>query len=718
MTIGSQQTPLAESFSCVDNLSKVCSHADQMSSSAALLSLAHLNNLGMASMESGDHSGACHLFLQSLEEANNSIVTFFSEADVRTLAESTFNQRNNNTSTNSYLYQRRDYDEGMSCFQETLAIYPEVSSPQVAQATLLFNLGQLCLRSKSDQQASYCFTRALMSANDSSDGIIGKVSSRCEEVTAQLMISILHNLGQLQYREGRHEDALKTYLRAMSIVKQASGSNPRFLLALAYTMNCLGVLHFHLQNSDGSKALAYFHEALTIYSSLHGQRTASRFAATCLNNLGRVHYLHGSYDEALRLYTEALSVRRHLLGKDNIDTAATAFNAAQTFHQQGQLSEAMDLYEEFLSIVKNTLGKEYHRDVAIAKKCLGQVHHELKNFDQAISLYKEAILIGKAALGTHPEVATILNKLGNALYETGDFETALGIYREGLAVERAALPAGHPNIAVTLTNIGQILKIRGDLAGALKVYKEVIRIHQKKSEYDHPNVAATLSAIALIHYQTHNYTKALEVYQEVLRIRRDAFGDEHLEVASTLNSIGLVLFKMELREFSLQSFHESLRIRYSVLGKHHHSVAIILYNIATIHLEAGDDDEALVYYRETLRVERASLGETHNDVVLTIQQIAQVHQQRGELTEALDFFRSALAVQMKVTTKDHMAIAKSWNLIGNIHLQWGRTAEMVEALTEAVRHLRAAGKSENDLVLSGFNFFGMSKLHPECAPVA
>jgi tetratricopeptide (TPR) repeat protein len=154
-------------------------------------------------------------------------------------------------------------------------------------------------------------------------------------------------------------------------------------------------------------------------------------------------------------------------------------------------------------------------------------------------------------------------------------------------------------------------------------------------------------------------------------------------------------------------------------------VAIILYNIATIHLEIGNDDEAMVYYRETLRVERAALGHTHKDVVLTMQHVGQVHQQRGELCNALTYFHDALEIQKNCNTgensatpPDYAAIAQTLNHIGNVYLQRGNAKELVLAFSDCLRFLRRAGKSDDELQVSGFNFYGLSKMHPECAPVA
>ena len=115
-------------------------------------------------------------------------------------------------------------------------------------------------------------------------------------------------------------------------------------------------------------------------------------------------------------------------------------------------------------------------------------------------------------------------------------------------------------------------------------------------------------------------------------------------------------------------------------------------------------------------MERAALGDRHRDVVLTIQHIGQVHQQRGELSDALKYYQEALDIQMTSEDSDEASIAQTLNHIGNVFLQRGDAKEMVEALSESLRAFRKAGQSDDELQISGLNFYGLSKMHPECAP--
>ncbi len=63
-------------------------------------------------------------------------------------------------------------------------------------------------------------------------------------------------------------------------------------------------------------------------------------------------------------------------------------------------------------------------------------------------------------------------------------------------------------------------------------------------------------------------------------------------------------------------------------------------------------------------------------------------------------------------------MAHTLNHIGNVYLQRGNAKEMVAAFSDSMRYLRLAGKKDEDLAISGFNFYGLSKMQPECAPVA
>jgi tetratricopeptide (TPR) repeat protein len=377
---------------------------------------------------------------QSLNLSNHSTTSTGSNIDAR-------------ISRDSYIYQRREYDEGMHVFSSPVPmevkIMDLIDSHDAAACVVLYNLGQLSLLRHKDKEATDCFQRALF------------LTRRVTKSSPVSSVAILHNIGYIQYRNSELEKSLSTFNEAIQVFRHYSNK-----LELAATLNCLGVLYFHMPTCDTTKAMECYVRALEMRKSLFGSEHKDGVATT-LNNIGRVYYTKGEYDHALSKYIEALSIRRSILGRDHLDVAATIYNAGQTVHQQGDLEQALKYYQEFMSITVPKLG-ETHRDVAIMLKCMAQIYHERREYERAISLYSEALSVGRAALGMHAEVASILNKMGNLHYERGDFDRATERYKEGLAVEQAVLHKHHPNICVTLTNIAQIAKQRGNFPEALK----------------------------------------------------------------------------------------------------------------------------------------------------------------------------------------------------------------------------------------------------------
>jgi tetratricopeptide (TPR) repeat protein len=448
----------------------------------AVEAVADLNNLGVSHMEAASYEEALECFKAALAQLEHGAISV-RFATSPALANPARHSSNNpildqsahdsaessapegsNVSKDSYIYQRREYDEGMHVFSTPVRmegpVLAAMDSPNAGATVLLYNMGQLCLLRHRDEEANECLVRALFLARCN----CRRENNSVTPVKPNLypgVVAILHNIGYIQYRNCDLEKSLRTFNEALQVYRQVPNK-----LELAATLNCLGVLYFHSPKSDTSRAMDYYNKSLEIRRELIG--TEHRDVATMLNNIGRVHYIKGEYDMALTKYLEALRIRRKLLGNDHLDVAATVYNAGQTYHQASKLTEALKYYQEFMSITVPKLGQT-HRDVAIMLKCMAQIYHERREYERALSLYDEALSVGRAALGMHAEVASILNKMGNLYYERGDFDAAIIRYQEGLEVERQVLHSLHPNITVTLTNIGQIHKQRGEYVQALKL---------------------------------------------------------------------------------------------------------------------------------------------------------------------------------------------------------------------------------------------------------
>ena len=225
--------------------------------------------------------------------------------------------------------------------------------------------------------------------------------------TAIPIVSIHHNLGHCFYRLGKPEEAMIQFRKALALVRDQNLSDEH----AASCLNCIAVLLFHKDISDSKKILNLLEHALSIFQKFKG--TESKEVATVLNNIGRVYYVEGKYEEALAKYKETLELRRKLLGETSIDCAATLCNKGQTHHQRGELDDAMECYEQFLKLAPGRLGSN-HRDIAIIYKCMAEIYHERGDLENARSMYEKSLQAGRGAMGNYSnEAAATMNKLGN-----------------------------------------------------------------------------------------------------------------------------------------------------------------------------------------------------------------------------------------------------------------------------------------------------------------
>jgi tetratricopeptide (TPR) repeat protein len=529
-----------------------------------------------------------------------------------------------------------------------------------------------------------------------------------------LLFKIMHNLGYCAYQLGNLEDSELFYRNARSTCIDAKLGCEH----LAATDVALAVLLFHTSLCNMDTALRLFKSTLPIYWTKYG---VSKQVGTLLNNIGRTHYMLGNYAEAALTYENSLGIRLKCLKRDSADVAATVCNAGRAYHQQGNFDKAIERYEEFLEWSQRHPEAD-QRDVVIISKCLVEIFRARGDHAKAKAACENALTVGKAALGLyHPEVASACYMLASLLYETEDYDRSLHYYIESLYIEKALLHDGcHKRILDILSNVAQIHRHRQDPLLAFLVYAEIYGLQVQLYGPNSLVLAVTLSDMGLMEYHMAAYTASLALYQAALSIQRDHYGsDDHLCIAATLNSIGLVLYFSGDHSLARNCFVQGLKIRTKLLGSDHHDVAVSWYNVGTVYLKTGYDDLAIKFYTEALRIERFAPDVSDPDTtkLLTLNYLGCLHQERGEIEQALDYFSEALEAE-RTRTGNAVIIGKLLNLIGNIHLRCGNISSMMQCYTEAARLLRGSGMGNEALIISGINYYGLSKLHPPCAAQA
>ena len=302
---------------------------------------------------------------------------------------------------------------------------------------------------------------------------------------------------ELLRRDGRHRhiiDRLAIY-QAVANLQQATTSYDD---AAALLEDALGI-------AQGEAAVELQVEPLVLLGNLRRLQGRYRDAEDCLlraqalaeqarlpawrqarvlNGLALIHKDTAAYDEAAKLYRQALqaTAKDDLLGR-----AALQHNLAGLAHAQGQFLQAEQPARCAVELRTAVLGRG-HPEVAADLAVLGAVLYGQERHAEAEMVFNQALTAFQRHYGPdHYEVAVNLGNLGALYAATDRADQAQQCYERALEIKRRVLGAAHPEIATLLNNLAVLHKQRGRRPAAQECYEQALAIFESTLGPEHPS---------------------------------------------------------------------------------------------------------------------------------------------------------------------------------------------------------------------------------------
>ncbi len=231
----------------------------------------------------------------------------------------------------------------LSAYDAALELRQEAGDRR-AEADLLLNRADtLCLLGRSND-ARTDLQRALAISKESAD-------------TALQQAAVLHQLGDLEGRAGRYDDARSYLDRSLSLRQKMGERN-----GVADCLRSLGQTSFE----EGQHALARrsLEEAIHIYASLGNVQAR----AAALGHLGDVALAERDFSEASERYAEGLAVWQE--EKQDFWVGKFLARQARLLLEQGDLNRAKELAQQSLETLRRSNGP---KEAAWARLVLGEV---------------------------------------------------------------------------------------------------------------------------------------------------------------------------------------------------------------------------------------------------------------------------------------------------------------------------------------------------------
>jgi tetratricopeptide (TPR) repeat protein len=219
-------------------------------------------------------------------------------------------------------------------------------------------------------------------------------------------LEALHGYGDVLQLAGRNDDALRAF---RELLEHAFRLDQKSKGGVAH--NRIGRLFRSIGHLD--EAMRHLGTGQALFVAADDQRGV----ASSIDDIGKVHWLKGSYEPAERFFLRALELRREL--------AITATGSASA---------------------------ELARSIALSLNNLGLVYQDSGRFEEARRAFEEALHL-RQDIGDRPGIAQTLNNLGTIHQDDGDHARAVALFREALDVARQV--GDRMRQAVILTNLGE-----------------------------------------------------------------------------------------------------------------------------------------------------------------------------------------------------------------------------------------------------------------------
>jgi non-specific serine/threonine protein kinase/serine/threonine-protein kinase len=280
--------------------------------------------------------------------------------------------------------------------------------------------------------------------------------------------------------------------------------------------------------------------------------------AQMMHVMGGVYENLGLYPQAQSLFTDAVQIRRGVLGPENPETLRSMNRLSGALREQGHYPEAEKLERETLDIQRRVLGPE------------------------------------------HPDTLASITQLAAILYYEGRYSEAEKLGQQALESKRRILGHENPDTLWSMVILASIFFDEGRLPDAEKLYHDALEVRHRVLGPDHPDTLSLMDGYATTLAEEHRNDEAEKLLRETLDIRHRVLGPDHRDTLMSMNNLANMLFLEGHYGDAEKLEREALAIQRRVLGPDHPDTAMSTYNLGGIALHKGKPDEALSLLREAV----------------------------------------------------------------------------------------------------------------------
>lgn len=556
------------------------------------------------------------------------------------------------------------HEAAMQCYRETLRVQrAQLTADHEDVAETLYCMGaNLSLRYRSEE-AIKCFQQALsMQRTAHGDNHL-------------LVARTLNSLATSYKAVGSFDKAIVCYKEALRIFTGSNSTDALKIAEISYEM-----AESHEANSNYQAAILKFKDALKIWRAVEGRKPQ---LAVVLQKLGLVNLRAGDNEDAIEYLSEALELFEEDADQNShrLLFASAVAGLAKCFSNVGSYDSAIAFYQRHVDMLKSDPSSI--EGVSDSLYAMGTIYARVSNLDDAISHFKECLLVRKTNFGgTDERVARVLMNMGVVFEKQEEFVSAQDCFTEAVRIYK--VNGNERDASSSLQDQGRTLVKQGALDAALECYSEALQISKKIVGSNDPQVASLHYICGTTLYDKGDFDKSLVSFQQAVKIRRKVASGSK-ETAEAVCMVGQTLVKLGEYEEAIDSLNEALGALLLIKGEESLDVGNCHHALGLAFSAKGDHRAAVGHYLDAVGPRQRFFGEDSVAVASTQFELAEGYSRMGEWNSALDYAVNALRIRKLVLGTENLEYAESVSQLGDIQLALSKHSEALNCYVEALK---------------------------------
>lgn len=227
-----------------------------------------------------------------------------------------------------------------------------------------------------------------------------------------------------------------------------------------------------------------------------------------------------NYDEAERLFKEALQLRLNYYGENHLYTAKSYYGLATLYHRQGKKDRSEELYIKSLDIRERLCGEGDNIAVALSANGLAKLYQDNGDYEKAEELYKRSLEIRLSQVNMNYEkIVLAKNNLISCYQEMGKYELATELIDEVLTIIKEHLSSQKLEWHKAQTYLAILTAKDKHFEKAISILDEVEEYYKNYYGENHIRVGDILHNKALIYALRNETILAIDFMEKAIEIK-------------------------------------------------------------------------------------------------------------------------------------------------------------------------------------------------------